>query len=223
MNNENQSLEVKTKNITLGLIVGWALGVLSLLAGFVYLFSKPLAGIAYLLIAIVVLPPINNVLQSKIHFSFSRGVKIVIVIILLFVAGSSMGLSGNNITNITVGTTGSSVSSPVVQLVSVIKVTAMKLSEDYKANEIAADAKYKGNTLEVSGTISDIGTDVLNTPYVTFNTGEYSFLGVQCMFGESDSPVLAKLSKGQALTVRGSVEGGGKVMNVLLNNCQIVK
>ena len=46
------------------------------------------------------------------------------------------------------------------------KVTATQMLADYEANEVAADQKYKGNMVEVSGTIKNIGKDILDTPYV---------------------------------------------------------
>lgn len=101
-----------------------------------------------------------------------------------------------------------------------VKVTAETLMRDYQANEVAADAKYKNQTLEVSGLVDTIGKDILDTPYVSFKTNEVIFT-VQCMFDKSQADQLAPLAKGQSLIVRGKVSG--KLGNILLNECQIVK
>lgn len=99
----------------------------------------------------------------------------------------------------------------------VVEVTAKQLYADYEANEVNADDKYKGKVLHVSGTISTIGKDVLDTPYVEF-AGD-SGLGVQCMF--DDAGALGSLKKGQQLAVR--CKGDGKLGNVILRGCMIDK
>ncbi len=102
-----------------------------------------------------------------------------------------------------------------------IVVTALKLYTDYDANEVAADAKYKGNLVRVSGTVGSIGKDVLDTPYVTLSADQYDFKSVQCMFGTKDSAVLAELSKGQQVTLEGEVSGKS-LTNVLVRSCRVV-
>jgi hypothetical protein len=48
-----------------------------------------------------------------------------------------------------------------------IEVSARKLFADYQANEIAADETYNGKVLKVSGTIRDIGNDLLDNAYIS--------------------------------------------------------
>lgn len=101
-----------------------------------------------------------------------------------------------------------------------IKVDAKKLSADYEANEVSADNQYKGKIIEVSGTIKDIGKDILDDPYVSLETGNIIF-GVQCMFDKSDAGLLANLAKTQKITLSGKVSG--KLGNVILRDCKIVQ
>lgn len=98
----------------------------------------------------------------------------------------------------------------------VVDVTPKQLFADYEANEVSADDKYKGKILRVSGTVSKIGKDMLDTPYVEFGVGDAVF-GVQCMF--DDTGVLGSLKKGQKLTVR--CKGDGKLGNVILRGCMV--
>lgn len=99
-----------------------------------------------------------------------------------------------------------------------ISVNADDLFKQYETNEVAADAKYKGKTLAVTGTIDKIGKDILNTPYVSLKSRN-PIMGVQCMFGEDQSAALAQLSPGKKITVAGSCEG--KMGNVILRDCSI--
>jgi hypothetical protein len=101
-----------------------------------------------------------------------------------------------------------------------ISVTATTLYHDYEGNEVAADEKYKGKTLAVSGTVDSIGKDISDTMYVTLSSGkQYSITSVQCIFGDEHKSALARLSKGQKVTVKGRCDG--KFGNVLLRDCSL--
>jgi hypothetical protein len=94
-------------------------------------------------------------------------------------------------------------------------LTADELFSEYKADEVAADNKYKGKVVLVSGPIRQNGK-FMRTAYIVI--GGHGFLdGVQCMFGESAG--VASLSIGSQVTVKGEV--GGKKGNVLLRNCTL--
>ena len=93
-------------------------------------------------------------------------------------------------------------------------ITASKLYKEYNSNEIAADEKYKGKIIEVTGVIRDIGNDIMDNAYITLVGDEY-FGDIQCYFNEKS--VVAKLSKGKRITVIGSCSG--LMMNVQINNC----
>ena len=85
---DEQSQHVK--KITLGLVLGWGLGVLAAIAGILLLFSYPLSGIVALFLSAVLLPPANKFIAEKFKFSISGGLKAVVVIILLALFGISI-------------------------------------------------------------------------------------------------------------------------------------
>ena len=95
-----------------------------------------------------------------------------------------------------------------------ITISASKLYREYNENEIAADEKYKGKIIEVTGVIRDIGNDIMDNAYITLVGNEY-FGDIQCYFNEKS--VVAKLSKGKRITVIGSCSG--LMINVQINNC----
>jgi len=85
-------------------------------------------------------------------------------------------------------------------------VTADGIYAEYKANEVAANQKYKDQIITVSGTIMDIGTDIAGDPYVVL--GGTGFLdGVQGSFATSESTSIAGLSKGKQATIKGKCDG----------------
>jgi uncharacterized protein YcfL len=85
---EENNTKEETK-ITLGLIIGWVLGTLAALAGVGTLFTEPVPGILFILLALVLLPPVNKLLKKKFNFSLSGGVKFVLVIVLFGAIGAS--------------------------------------------------------------------------------------------------------------------------------------
>lgn len=219
MNNTNQSSEVKTKNITLGSIIAWVLGVGSALAGVSMIGSKPLAGVLYLLVAIVLIPPISRGIQSKLNISLSRSVKVLIVLVLFFIIGTTM--AGPSSPKIETANNTSNASNQATPVEEAIKVSAVSLSQQYDDNKVAADAKYEGKLVEVSGVIDNIGKDITDTPYVSLKGRTNSLFGVQCMFPRADETQLADLSKGKSITLQGRVSGE-LIGNVVVRECKII-
>lgn len=96
-------------------------------------------------------------------------------------------------------------------------VSAENLIAAYEENEVAADQQYKGKSIVVTGTVSRIGKDLLNTMYVA--TKGRGLWEVQCMFDDSQEGKLAGLSKGTKVTLIGTVRG--KMGNVILKDCAV--
>jgi hypothetical protein len=97
-----------------------------------------------------------------------------------------------------------------------MRVSARQLYADYEANGVAADEKYKGKVLQVTGVINDIDRDIMDNIYVTLKGDQY-FGDIQCFFAESHLGTASQLSKGQKITVKGLCDG--KLMNVMLKGC----
>lgn len=100
-----------------------------------------------------------------------------------------------------------------------IKVTAVRMMDDYNENGVSADSKYKGKLIEVTGTVDDISKDILGDLYVTLLTDEMMF-DVQCYFKKEHTESLGALKKGQGVVIRG--KGTGAMGNVTMEKCEIV-
>ena len=60
-----------------------------------------------------------------------------------------------------------------------VHVTASSLAEDYEANQVAANQKYDGKVLAVSGTVEAVsGGESGEAYYVDLNTGSFSLTSV---------------------------------------------
>ena len=96
---------------------------------------------------------------------------------------------------------------------------ADSLYREYEENEVAADAKYKGRVIIVSGIIQDIGKDFTNTAYVVL--AAEGLFGVHCMYAKGGELSVAHLSKGQQITIKGVVSGK-MIGSVLIQECKQV-
>ncbi len=218
MSEENE----KIRKITVGFILGWALGVLAAIGGVVYLFIAPVTGILYLLLAFILLPPANKLAKKKLKFSISGGLKFILVVVLLVIVAVTTS-NGNSITKSTpkIDTKPTEAQEKVdnkpaeIQEEKIIKISAGNLYQEYKDNSVAADQKYDGKRVEVTGSIYDFGTDIMDRPYITFG-----FLETQAVFNKSHASQLAELQKGQEITVQCKVSGA-PLGYPILDNCQI--
>lgn len=118
--------------------------------------------------------------------------------------------------------TSSSVSAPVPEPAKeqAMQVGIGQILSDYKGNEVAADNRYKGRLIQVTGAVGDIKKDFTDNLYVTLGTGAmYELPTVQAFFDDSMNQQLGNLRKGQKLTVVCRVKG--LMMNVLAEDCFI--
>lgn len=99
-------------------------------------------------------------------------------------------------------------------------VTAAQLLTAYAADELSADELYRGRVLAVSGHVVGLGRDLNDAAFVTLDPGEEAgAVGVQCLFDKRRASAVARLKKGQRLTVVGRCDG--KFGNVMLRECAL--
>jgi hypothetical protein len=118
----------------------------------------------------------------------------------------------------TVGTTGpASGASAAADVV----IDAKALLKEYKDNEVAADQKYKGKVLQITGVVGDIKKDFMDQIYVTVGTGAaFELPMAQCFFDDSATAKAATLKKGDKVTIKGRVDG--LMLNVLVKDSVFV-
>lgn len=99
------------------------------------------------------------------------------------------------------------------------KVTARQIFEAYQNNEVAADRMYKGQMLEVTGTISGIDSDFSDDAVVKLATSN-QFMDVMAKGDDDFNNAAAQLSKGQKVKLQ--CVGGGEIAgSALLKKCKI--
>jgi phosphate/sulfate permease len=102
---------------------------------------------------------------------------------------------------------------------SYIKISLEQLNNEYKANEIAADQKYKNKMLEVSGTVCDIEQSSFITPANITLWDAGSHLLVMCSFSKKNKNQLVNLSKGQHVNVKGKCSANKDALS--LEDCTL--
>jgi len=140
MNNEKQNQSKVHTKITISLVLSWGLGVLMAISGVTFLFSQFLTGVLILLLAAVLLPPVNKFVADKLHFSISGGLKFVIVIILLGIIGVTISTDSNYNSNTN--------TAPSAEQVGEVDVEDTNIPREYKS--ALNKASLYANTMHMS-------------------------------------------------------------------------
>jgi len=101
-----------------------------------------------------------------------------------------------------------------------IKVTAIDLYNEFENNSVAAEAKYKGKRIEVTGTINSIENG-LSRPYISLQSNNPYISSVYCYFDKSDASMVVSLQKNQKVTLSGSVSDS--IIGIEMEQCQVVQ
>jgi hypothetical protein len=102
-----------------------------------------------------------------------------------------------------------------------MKVEAKKILKEFDENEAAADGKYDGKVLQVSGVVDKIDTEVWDDDQYVIRVGagtQFDFITVNCN-DQSQSDVTS-IKKGQDITVVGKFDDGGD-LGVELKDCKV--
>jgi hypothetical protein len=100
---------------------------------------------------------------------------------------------------------------PVKSPDGVYSIGAVRLWREYEENEVAADTRYKGERLRVTGTILSIERDYEGKPVINLFAGNALFPTVATL-NKADIPAAARLKKGDEVVVR--CIGAGREMRM---------
>lgn len=102
-----------------------------------------------------------------------------------------------------------------------VKVNAGDMIKAFEDNELAADDKYKGKTIQVSGTVDKIDTEVFDSSKYVLRISdgsEFAFLTVNC--NDMSKKELSTLNTGDDVTAVGKFKDGGD-LGVELKKCKL--
>lgn len=91
-----------------------------------------------------------------------------------------------------------------------IEITSSELIDTYNENQVKCKQLYDGKKLMVTGSVLNVGTDILNQVYVCLDHDtEYVFVGIQCYAKDNETEnKIAELKEGDVITVIGNGECG---------------
>ncbi len=109
----------------------------------------------------------------------------------------------------------------VKEVVPQVTVTSAVIAKDYSENEVAADEKYKGKIIEVSGKVASVDNGILdNEMIVKLSDGEYDFSGPMCYMEKSEREKVLAFKKGDKVTLIG--EGNSATIgSPMLKDCTV--
>ena len=80
--------------------------------------------------------------------------------------------------------------------------------DDYEANKIAANQKYDGKILAVSGKVENIGGGEDEAYHVDLATGDFTLTTVRCHFSQSHLDDITSIRKADRVILRGKGDEG---------------
>lgn len=131
----------------------------------------------------------------------------------------ALGCSGDSNRNTTSSDGASKTASPNPSTEKSVEIQAKALTKEYDANEIAADEKFKGKMLAVSGKVSNIAETMGNMTVQL--EGHDVVASVMCRFADAEKPSVAKLKKGQQAKLVGVGDGKTLGLYVGMKECKI--
>jgi len=95
------------------------------------------------------------------------------------------------------------------------------MAKDYSDNEVAADEKYKGKLIEISGKVTGVDNGTFdNEMIVKLSDGQYDVSVPWCYMKASEKEKVLTLKKGQQITLIG--EGNSATIgSPMLKNCTV--
>ena len=101
-----------------------------------------------------------------------------------------------------------------------LEVTAEEIYREYHSNEVAAKAKYAGQTALISGSISSV-TEAGGGYDVKLETDEvFSVMEIVCKVDKSHVDSVVALSEGQQVVIFGKIKGKG-LFDVEVTECTV--
>lgn len=86
-----------------------------------------------------------------------------------------------------------------------VEVTSTELIAAYNENQVKCKQDYGDKDIKVTGTVMNVGTDVLDNVYVCLGSDtEFTLVGIQCYAKDEDTESkIAELKEGDVITVVG--------------------
>lgn len=108
----------------------------------------------------------------------------------------------------------------------IISLSAHTLFSDYEQNTVSADQEYKNKMLSVTGEVYEVssndysGIHIELAKWINYNK-DWDYRDIKCYFSDKHKDEVAKIRKGQTITIQGKCVGK-EFYSIELNNCSII-
>lgn len=214
--------EKKAKTIGIKYILGWIIGLLCFFGAARNLFRDPIMTPFGIAAGLVVFPPFMQFVKNKIKIQLSTVLRIILFLVLF---GVGIGLSSkiskkDSPENMQAST------ATVANLTPTPTPIALDMTDfinQYDKNKISAQNKYSGKSIKLTGFIEDILSQFSESYLKLAPTNEQFYYGtdIDCYF--VNKSVLIDLSKGQSVTVVGTLTDSSYQTFIELHDCSLIK
>ncbi len=186
---EQEENKKEIRNISLPNILAWIFGIIFLIAGAMGLASSVIGGVLIIIASVIILPPANNFVRSKLRINMSKGIRIFIAVVLIGVAISFMPNNSERDTDVTADqmsteNVSEETSSKDYQKVFEFSGNGAKKSEPFVITGDRFKIKYNCTGDLCSASLYKIGnsfpsdlimntTDSVNDETIIYGSGEY--------------------------------------------------
>ena len=95
----------------------------------------------------------------------------------------------------------------VAKPVALPKITSIALIKAYTANEVRADQTYKNKEYEITGQVYSVAVVFGSTVVALSDGSDFSLTNVSCTIDKEDVAKVAKIDKGDTVTITGKITG----------------
>lgn len=212
----------KERTIGFKFILGWIVGLLLFFGAARNLFSNPIITPFEIAAGLVVFPPFMQFLKNKTKIQLSTVLRIILFLVLF-----GVGIGLNSKISKKEGSENTQANTVVVaKLTSTPTPITLDMTDfinQYDKNKIAAQNKYSGKSIKLTGFIEDILSQFSESYLKLAPTNEQYYYGtdIDCYF--VNKSVLIDLSKGQLVTVAGTLTDSSYQTFIELRDCSLVK
>ncbi|MCK5170935.1 MAG: hypothetical protein KAQ75_13740 [Bacteroidales bacterium] len=100
------------------------------------------------------------------------------------------------------------------------KLSAIELFNEYSLDEEAANHKFLGKVVEVSGKVREVNVGDTISTVVILETDD-PFFGINCVLNQKYTSIQKEILSGNAITIKGVCSG--KLLDVVLDNCVVIE
>jgi|GEM_PF-3013528 len=226
MSDEYQEEDQTKKKLTLGGCFLWGMGGLFIFGSVAMLATSPLAAPGYLIAGLLMFPPTFAYIQRKSKFEISTGIRVVVVLVGLGLAG--LGLPKGELAASKAGATATrtavTAAPPAKAKLVFLTETCSEMSRQFGPQSKLSDLQkeelwkqYRGKAFKWSLKVTEVSSDLLGGFTVQYKCGVDSpslIQDVQVKYEDSRKSAVMGLMKGSTYEIKGRLKMSSSLLGM---------